>query len=218
MPGEGRTGNWSGSAMAMAMPTAMIAAAALAVLVAAAALPAAAEPLLSAPEADAPLPSPAPSLPVAPPVPAMVPAAEAVAVQAPAKPQTDAFDCWLLDPNRLEQAADQGLCGDAFARAPEIASLPDAPPMPAMTPPRKPKIPERRIRASNRGSSHSETHAMETSAARASRTSGGGSGNGDFFSNFQRDFRALGDLLGGGSSPRRGDGGGAPGSHTSHRN
>lgn len=218
MPGEGRTGNWSGSAMAM--PTAMIAAAALAVLVAAAALPAAAEPLLSAPEADAPLPSPAPSLPVAPPVPAMVPAAaaEAVAVQAPAKPQTDAFDCWLLDPNRLEQAADQGLCGDAFARAPEIASLPDAPPMPAMTPPRKPKIPERRIRASNRGSSHSETHAMETSAARASRTSGGGSGNGDFFSNFQRDFRALGDLLGGGSSPRRGDGGGAPGSHTSHRN
>lgn len=212
MPGEGRTGNWSGSAMATAV------AAALAVLVAAAALPAAAEPLLSAPEADAPLPSPAPSLPVAPPVPAMVPAAETVAVQAPAKPQTDAFDCWLLDPNRLEQAADQGLCGDAFARAPEIASLPDAPPLPAMTPPRKPKIPERRIRASNRGSSHSETHAMGTSAARASRTSGGGSGNGDFFSNFQRDFRALGDLLGGGSSPRRGDGGGAPGSHTSHRN
>ena len=200
MPGEGRTGNWSGAAMEAA------AAAVLAVLVAAAALPAAAEPLLSAPEAEAPLPSPAPQ----PPVP--------VAVQAPAKPQTGAFDCWLLDPNRLEQAADQGLCGDAFARAPEIAALPDAPPLPALTPPRKPKVPERRIRASNRGSSHSETHAMEASPARASRTSGGGSGNGDFFSNFQRDFRALTDLLGGGSSPRRGDGGGAPGSHMSNRN
>ncbi|WP_236784035.1 hypothetical protein [Azospirillum humicireducens] len=177
-------------------------AAALAVLVAAAALPAAAEPLLSAPEADAPLPSPAPA-----PLPATV--------QAPAKPQTDAFDCWLLDPDRLEQAADHGLCGDAFARAPEIASLPDSPPLPALTPPRKPKIPERRSRTSSRNSSHSESHAMGTSAARLSRTGGGG---GDFFSNFQRDFRALTDLLGGGTSPRRGDGGGAPGSHSSHRN
>ncbi|WP_247883628.1 hypothetical protein [Azospirillum sp. B21] len=191
----------------MAMPTAMIAAATLAVLVAAAAPPASAEPLLSAPEADAPLPSPAPSTPDPAPVP--------VTVQAPATPQTDAFDCWLLDPNRLEKAADQGLCGDAFARAPEIASLPDAPPLPAVTPPRKPKAPERRIRTSNRGSSHSQTHTTGTSAAQVSRTGGGG---GDFFSNFQRDFRALGDLLGGGSSPRRGDGGGAPGSHTSHRN
>ena len=213
MPGEGRTGNWSGSAMAV--PTAMIAAATLAVLVAAAALPAAAEPLLSAPESDAPLPSPAPSPPVAPPVQAVAPAVEPVTVQVPAKPQTDAFDCWLLDPDRLEKAADQGLCGDAFARAPEIAALPDAPPLPALTPPRKPKAPDRRIRASNRGSSHSETHAMGTSAARVSRTGGGGEG-GDFFSNFQRDFRALTDLIGGGSSPRRGDGG--PGSHTSHRN
>ncbi|CBS90482.1 hypothetical protein [Azospirillum lipoferum] len=175
MPGEGRTKNWSGSAIARTV------AAALAVLVAAAALPAAAEP---------------------------------VAVQAPAKPRTDAFDCWLLDPDRLEQAADQGLCGDAFARAPDIASLPDAPPLPALTPPRKPKIPERRSRTSSRNSSHSESHAMGTSAARVSRTGGGG---GDFFSNFQRDFRALTDLLGSGTSPRRGDGSG-PGSHTSHRN
>jgi hypothetical protein len=214
MPGDGRTGNWSGSAMAM--PTATIAAAALAVLVAAAALPAAAEPLLSAPEAEAPLPAPAPAPAPSPAPSTSTPAAVPVTVQAPATPQTDALDCWLLDPNRLEQAADKGLCGDAFARAPEIASLPDAPPLPAMTPPRKPKIPERRIRASNRGSSHSQTHAMGTTAAQVSRTGGGGGG--DFFSNFQRDFRALGDLLGGGSSPRRGDGGGAPGSHTSHRN
>ena len=189
---------------------------ALAVLVAAAALPAAAEPLLSAPESDAPLPSPAPSPPVPVALPAGVPAAEPATVQAPAKPQTDAFDCWLLDPDRLEQAAGQGLCGDAFARAPEIAALPDAPPLPAITPPRKPKAPERRIRTSNRGSSQSQTHAMGTTAAQVSRTGGGGGG--DFFSNFQRDFRALGDLLGGGSSPRRGGGDGAPGSHTSHRN
>lgn len=207
MPGEGRTVKRSGSAMAR------IAAAALAVLVAAAAHPAAAEPLLSAPEAEtpvsSPLPSPAPSAPG--------PAAVPVTVQAPATPQTDAFDCWLLDPDRLEQAADRGLCGDAFARAPEIAALPDAPPLPALTPPRKPKAPERRVRASSRGSSHSETHAMGTSAARASRTGGGGNGNGDFFTSFQRDFRALTDLLGGGSSPRRG-GDGGPGSHTSHRN
>lgn len=208
MPGEGRTGNWNGSAKARTV------AAALAVLVAAAALPAAAEPLLSAPEADATLPSPAPSPPVAPPVPAAAPAVEPVAVQAPAKPQTDAFDCWLLDPDRLEQAAGQGLCGDAFARAPEIASLPDAPPLPALTPPRKPKVPDRRTRTSSRNSSHSETQAMGTSAARISRT---GSGDGDFFSNFQRDFRALTDLLGGGSSTSRSSGGG-PGSHSSHRN
>ena len=209
MPGEGRTGDWNGSAMARTV------AAALAVLVAVAALPAAAEPLLSAPESEAPLPSPAPSTPAPAAVPVTVQAP--VPVQAPATPQTDAFDCWLLDPNRLEQAADKGLCGDAFARAPEIASLPEAPPLPALTPPRKPKFQERRIRASNRGSSHSQTQAMGTSAAQVSR-GGGSSGNGDFFSNFQRDFRALGDLLGGGSSPRRSDGGGVPCSHMSNRN
>jgi hypothetical protein len=157
---------------------------------------AAAEPLLSAPEAapvtqDSPAPLPSPT---------------------PAKPQTDALDCWLLDPDRLEQASDRGLCGDAFARAPETAALPEAPPPPApsVTPARKPKAPERRVRNAGRSVSSTETHTMTSSPARVSRGS-----DGDFFSNFQRDFRSLTNLLGGGSpSPRRSDDG--PASHTSH--
>ena len=153
--------------------------------------------------------------PVTEPAAFQVPAVQvpAVTVQAPAMPQTDAFDCWLLAPEQLDQAVEQGLCRDAFARAPEIASLPDAPPPPALTPPRKPKVPERRTRTSSRNSSHSESHAMGASAARVSRNGGG-----DFFSNFQRDFRALTDLIGGQSSPRRTGGDSMPGSHTSHRN
>jgi len=184
MPGEGRTAGVSGSVMVAALA---------ALLVMPAAGPAAAEPLLSAPEPQesaAPLPSPAPS-----------------------KPQTDAFDCWLLDPGRLEQASDRGLCGDAFARAPETASLPEAPPPPLLTPARKPKVPERRIRSSSSRSSNGggmESHSLASSRARVSR-----GGDGDFFSNFQRDFRSLTNLLGGGGpSPRRGDD--SPASHTSH--
>ncbi|WP_371298506.1 hypothetical protein [Azospirillum sp. TSH100] len=145
---------------------------------------AAAEPLLSAPEAAAPTPSPT-----------------------PAKPQTDAFDCWLLDPDRLEQASGRGLCGDAFARAPETAALPEAPPPPSVTPARKPKPSERRARGAGRNVSSSETHAMASSPARVSPRSSRRD-DGDFFTNFQRDFRSLTNLLsGGGPSPRRGDGG-----------
>ncbi|WP_377811772.1 hypothetical protein ABNQ38_36040 (plasmid) [Azospirillum sp. A29] len=189
MPGEGRTVRGSGAVMAAAFA---------ALLVMPAAGPAAAEPLLSAPEVQeahqelaAPLPSPAPS-----------------------KPQTDAFDCWLLDPGRLEQASDRGLCGDAFARAPETAALPEAPPPPLITPSRKPKAPDRRARSSSSSSSSSvggpESHSMASSPMRVSRGS-----DGDFFSNFQRDFRSLTNLLGGGSPPsRRSDD--SPASHTSH--
>lgn len=189
MPGEGRTVRGSGTVMAAALA---------ALLALPAAGPAAAEPLLSAPEVQespqqsaAPLPSPAPS-----------------------KPQTDAFDCWLLDPGRLEQASGRGLCGDAFARAPETAALPEAPPPPLVTPSRKPKAPDRRARGSGSGRSSSvggpESHSMAGSPARVSR-----GGDGDFISNFQRDFRSLTNLLGGGSPPsRRGDD--SPASHTSH--
>lgn len=182
MPGEDRTVRCSGAVMAAALA---------ALLVMAAASPAAAEPLLSAPEAQdsgAPRPSPAPSM-----------------------PQTDAFDCWLLDPGGLEQASGRGLCGDAFARAPETASLPEAPPPPLVTPARKPKAPDRRASSSSgRSSGSAESHATANSTARASRGN-----DGDFFSNFQRDFRSLTNLLGGGSPPpRRGDDGSA--SHTSH--
>nr|WP_255636007.1 hypothetical protein [Azospirillum sp. 412522] len=161
-----------------------------ALLIMPAASPASAEPLLSAPEAPdsaAALPSPAPS-----------------------KPQTDAFDCWLLDPGRLEQASGRGLCGDAFARAPETASLPEAPPPPVVTPLRKPKAPERRVRSAGRSAGNMESHTVASSPARVSRGN-----DGDFFSNFQRDFRSLTNLLGGGGpAPRRGDDG--PGSHLSH--
>ncbi|PWC77660.1 hypothetical protein [Azospirillum sp. TSH64] len=185
MPGEGRTAGVSGSVMVAALA---------ALLVMPAAGPATAEPLLSAPEAQeayqqsaAPLPAPAPS-----------------------KPQTGAFDCWRLDPGRLEQASDRGLCGDAFARAPETAALPEAPPPPLLTPARKPKAPERRIRSSGRSVGGPESHSLASSRARTSR-----GGDGDFFSNFQRDFRSLTNLLGGGSPPsRRGDD--SPASHTSH--
>ncbi|WP_049976399.1 hypothetical protein [Azospirillum sp. B506] len=180
MPGAGRTVRVSG---------AIIVAALAALLTMPAPDRAAAEPLLSASEAGAPLPSPAPTL-------------------APSKPQIDAFDCWLLAPDRLEQASDRGLCGDAFARAPETAALPEAPPppTPSATPARKPKAPERRVRSV----SNSETHATASSAARLSRGN-----DGDFFTSFQRDFRSLTNLLGGGSpSPRRGDD--SPASHTSH--
>ena len=184
MPGEGRTVRGSGAVMAAALA---------ALLAMAAAGPAAAEPLLSAPEVQeiqqsaAPLPSPAPS-----------------------KPQMDAFDCWRLDPGRLEQASDRGLCGDAFARAPETAALPEAPPPPVVTPSRKPKAPDRRARINSRGVSGPESHSMAGSSARASR-----GGDGDFFSNFQRDFRSLTNLLGSGNPPsRRSDD--SPASHTSH--
>lgn len=186
MPGEGRTVRGSGAVMVAALA---------ALLVMPAAGPAAAEPLLSAPEVQeahqesaAPLPSPAPS-----------------------KPQTDAFDCWLLDPGRLEKASDRGLCGDAFARAPETAALPEAPPPPLVTPSRKPKAPDRRARSSSsRSVGGPESHSIASSPARVSR-----GGDGDFFSNFQRDFRSLTNLLGGGSPPsRRGDD--SPASHTSH--
>lgn len=201
MPGEGRTTSGNGMAIAAAL------AALLAALFAnSAAGPAAAEPLLHAPETAAPLPSPAPPEPVA------SPPAMPVAVQAPKRPQTDAFDCWLLDPNRLERAADNGLCNDAFASAPETAALPDAPPPPAVTPLRKPKAPKRPVRSASRQSSHSEAHEMTASAARASRNGGGG----DFFGNFRRDFGALTDLLSGGSSPGRGGSRDGIASHSSH--
>ncbi|WP_372400511.1 hypothetical protein ABMY26_31750 [Azospirillum sp. HJ39] len=161
-----------------------------ATLVAAAMLSAApsamAEPMLFAPDGTAPLPAPPPA-----------------AAKTSGMPRTDALDCWLLDPDGLERAADRGLCGDAFARAPETASLPAS----VKTPPRKPKVPDSRSRASSR----SESHATGRSPARIGRTGGGG----DFFSNFQRDFRALTDLLGSGPSSGRGDGG--TGSHMSHR-
>ncbi|GLR81359.1 hypothetical protein HUE56_06125 (plasmid) [Azospirillum oryzae] len=199
MPGEGRTTTGSGAMMAAAL------AALLALSVAG---PASAEPLLYAPETASPLPSPAPPEPVAAPPGAPV----AVAVQAPKRPQTDAFDCWILDPNRLERAADRGLCSDAFASAPETAALPDAPPPPAVTPLRKPKAPKRPVRSAGRQSSHSEAHEMTTSAARASRNGGGV----DFFGNFQRDFGALTDLLSGGSSPGRGGSRNGIASHSSH--
>jgi len=184
MPGEGRTVRGSGAVMVAALA---------AMLVMPAAGPAAAEPLLSAPEVQeakesaAPLPSSAPS-----------------------KPQMDTFDCWRLDPGRLEQASDRGLCGDAFARAPETAALPEAPPPPLVTPSRKPKAPDHRVRSSGRSVGGPERHSMASSPARVSR-----GGDGDFFSNFQRDFRSLTNLLGGGSPPpRRGDD--SPASHTSH--
>ncbi|MFS2014490.1 hypothetical protein ACCD06_32180 [Azospirillum sp. CT11-132] len=199
MPGEGRTTTGSGTMMAAAL------AALLALSVAG---PAAAEPLLHAPETASPLPSPAPPEPVAAPPGAPV----AVAVQAPKRPQTDAFDCWILDPNRLERAADRGLCNDAFASAPETASLPDAPPPPAVTPLRKPKAPKRHVRSASRQSSHSEAHEMTASAARASRNGGGV----DFFGNFQRDFNALTNLLGSGSSPGRSGSRDGIASHSSH--
>ncbi|PWC59482.1 hypothetical protein TSH7_20685 [Azospirillum sp. TSH7] len=199
MPGEGRTTTGSGTMMAAAL------AALLALSVAG---PTAAEPLLHAPETASPLPSPAPPEPVAAPPGAPV----AVAVQAPKRPQTDAFDCWILDPNRLERAADRGLCNDAFASAPETASLPDAPPPPAVTPLRKPKAPKRHVRSASRQSSHSEAHEMTTSAARASRNGGGV----DFFGNFQRDFNALTNLLGSGSSPGRSGSRDGIASHSSH--
>ena len=174
-------------------------AAALAALLAlSAAGPAAAEPLLYAPDSATPLPSPAPP--------------EPVAVQAPKRPQTDAFDCWILDPNRLERAAGRGLCNDAFASAPETAALPDAPPPPAVTPLRKPKAPKRPVRSASRRSSHSEAHEMTTSPARASRNGGGV----DFFGNFQRDFSALTDLLSGGSSSGRSGSRDSIPSHSSH--
>ncbi|KAA0596746.1 hypothetical protein FZ942_11695 [Azospirillum lipoferum] len=183
MPGAGRTVRLSGA----------ITVAALAALLAMSAVNrAAAEPLLSAPEAqESTAPQPSPTL---------------------AKPQTDAFDCWLLDPDRLEQASGHGLCGDAFARAPETASLPEAPPppLPSVTPARKPKAPERRVRSAGRSVSSAESHTVTSSPARVARSS-----DGDFFTNFQRDFRSLTNLLGGGSpSPRRGDD--SPASHTSH--
>ena len=186
MPGDGRTLRLSGAIIAAAL-------AALLVMFPVGPAPnrAAAEPLLSAPEASVLSPALA---------------------STPAKPQTDAFDCWLLDPDRLEQASDHGLCGDAFARAPETAALPEAPPppVPSMTPARKPKAPERRVRSAGRNVSSTETHAMASSPARVSRGN-----DGDFFTNFQRDFRSLTNLLGGGSpSPRRGDD--AIASHSSH--
>lgn len=199
MPGEGRTTTGSGTVMAAAL------AALLALSVAG---PAAAEPLLYAPETASPLPSPAPPEPVATPPAAPV----AVAVQAPKRPQTDAFDCWILDPNRLERAADRGLCNDAFASAPETASLPDAPPPPAVTPLRKPKAPKHHARSASRRSSHSEAHEMTASAARASRNGG----SVDFFGNFQRDFSALTDLLSGGSSPGRSGSRDGIAPHSSH--
>lgn len=190
MPGEGRTTSGSGMVMAAALA---------ALLALSAAGPAAAEPLLYAPESASPLPSPAPP--------------EPVAVQAPKRPQTDAFDCWILDPNRLERAADRGLCNDAFASAPETAALPDGPPPPAVTPLRKPKAPKHHARGASRRSSHSEAHEMTASAARASRNGGGGV---DFFGNFQRDFSALTDLLSGSPSPGRSGSRDGIASHSSH--
>lgn len=195
MPGNGRTAERNGTALAMA--TAFVRAGRAILLVAAmlSATPSTmAEPMLFAPDGTAPLPSPAP--PAAPP---------AAAANTSGTPRTDMLDCWLLDPGRLERAADRGLCGDAFARAPETSS----PPASVMTPPRKPKAPVSR----NRASSRSGSHATGRSPARIEHTGGGG----DFFSNFQRDFRALTDLLGSGSSSGRGDGRNAPGSHLSHR-
>lgn len=188
MPGEGRTTTGSGMVMAAALAALLAALCANSV-----AGPAAAEPLLYAPETASPLPAPAPPEPVA-----SAPAKPvAVTIQAPKRPQTDAFDCWILDPNRLERAADNGLCNDAFASAPETAALPDGPPPPAVTPLRKPKVPKRHTRSASRRSSHSEAHETTASAARASRNGG----SVDFFGNFQRDFGALTDLLSGGSSP-----------------
>ncbi len=197
MPGQGRTTTGSGTVMAAAL---------VALLALSAAGPAAAEPLLYAPETATPLPSPAPPEPVA------SPPAMPVAVQAPKRPQTDAFDCWILDPNRLERAADRGLCNDAFASAPETAALPDGPPPPAVTPLRKPKAPKRHARSASHRSSHSEAHEMTASAARASRNGG----SVDFFGNFQRDLGALTDLLSGGSTPGRNGSRDGIASHSSH--
>ncbi|CAO3438071.1 hypothetical protein [Azospirillum doebereinerae] len=116
-----------------------------------------------------------------------------------------AVDCWLLDGDRMERAADHGLCDDAFSRNSkpgeppalgETASLPEAPPSPAalVPPPRKPK-PKLVSSASARRVSGGP-HASRATPARATRNRDGG----DFASSFQRDFGALVDLLGGGSS------------------
>ncbi|WP_148219732.1 hypothetical protein [Azospirillum sp. B510] len=103
----------------------------------------------------------------------------------------------------MRQAADRGLCGDAFASAPDATALAEPPPPPAVTPQRKPQAPDRRIRATG------GSHAVGSSPARAARGD-----DGDFLTNFQRDFHALTSLLGGGSPSRRSTGGTA--SYPSH--
>ncbi|MBP2230074.1 hypothetical protein J2847_003377 [Azospirillum agricola] len=133
-----------------------------------------------------------------------------------------AVDCWLLDGDRKEQAADSGLCGDAFSRNSKpgepptlgpTASLPEAPlppPPPTVTPSRKPVPKAASVRSrSHAGGPHaSRRMPVQTAQARS---------GGDFFDSLQRDFGKLVDLLGGDASQgtrRAGNGGSSYPSHS----
>ncbi|MCG5239387.1 hypothetical protein [Azospirillum doebereinerae] len=134
---------------------------------------------------------------------AMVAGLAAGSLSGPAR--AAAVDCWLLDGDRMERAAGHGLCDDAFSRNSrpgeppalgETASLPEPPPSPAalVTPPRKPK--PRLVSSASARRMSGGPHASRTTPVHATRNRG----SGDFASSFQRDFGALVDLLGGGSS------------------
>lgn len=142
-------------------------------------------------------------------------AAAMVAGAATGHAKAAAVDCWLLDGDRLEQAADHGLCDDAFSRnsrpgeAPALgatASLPE-PPAPTVLmvkPPKKPTVKTVRARSAPGG-----PHASRTTPIRS--PGGTSASGGDFASRFQRDLGALFDLLGGesGAGNRRRTGGAA---------
>lgn len=136
--------------------------------------------------------------------------------------EAGAADCWLLDESRREQAADQGLCGDAFSRNSQAGTQVGALPLPAplAKPPSGPsakpaaKAPSKTAPTQARNTG---PHTARTIPARPPH--GGASSGGDFFTNFQRDFSSLVDLLAGKPSTagrRRTDGTASLPSHMDH--
>jgi len=148
--------------------------------------------------------------------------AVAMAGEAAGEVRAASVDCWLLDGDRKAQAADAGLCDDAFSRNSKpgeppalgpTASLPE-PPLPPAPPPAPPvaappRKPDPKPASLRRHPTSGGPHGSRGTPARLPR---GGSGD-DFASRFQRDFGALVDLLGGGSAGHRSDGASAYPSH-----
>lgn len=142
---------------------------------------------------------------------AMAVAAMTVILSVPSAYGAASADCWLMDDAKRAEAAEQGLCRDAFARNGPVAEPPSSPsaaasPQLVPVPPDKPKAPSRRttrnrqpVAVASSGSSISASSSMESGRS-------GRSGDFDFFGNLRRDFNSVLGLLaegGAGARPAR---------------
>lgn len=112
-------------------------------------------------------------------------------------------DCWLMDETKRMEAAEQGLCQDAFARTGDAGEPPAVAVPTAPIPAEKPQPPAKRIgrnrlpmAVASSGSSISASNSMESSRPSRPREF-------DFFGNLRRDLNSVMDLLADGSSGTR---------------